>query len=220
MKYSAAAASTVCVLFLAAGALAADQATPEEGFVSLFDGKTFAGWQGDFDVFRIEDGAIVGGNVKEPIPRNEFLTSAKEYGNFELRLKFKLLGQRPNAGVQIRSRRAPKDSSHPNEMIGYQADMGNGWWGCLYDESRRRTVLAGPPPEDRNQGINQNDWNDYVIRCESRRIQLFINGRQTVDYTEPDEAIEQAGRIGLQIHGGLPSEAWYKEIRIRELPAK
>jgi hypothetical protein len=217
MKYLAGVASIVSVLLLAAGVLAAGQAKSEEGFVSLFDGKTFAGWQGNLDIFRIEDGAIVGGNLRKQIPRNEFLTAAKEYGNFELRLKFKLLGEGANAGVQIRSRRMAKDSPSPHEMVGYQADMGA---GCLYDESRRRKVLAGPPAEQRGQNIKQDDWNDYLIRCEGRRIQLFINGRQTVDYTEPDEAIEQAGLIGLQIHGGLPSEARYKEIRIRELPAK
>ena len=45
-----------------------------------------------------------------------------------------------------------------------------------------------------------------------------FNGLATVDYTEPDEKIGQTGIIGLQIHGGLPAEAWYKDIRIKELP--
>ena len=65
--------------------------------------------------------------------------------------------------------------------------------------------------------LKRDDWNDYTIRCQGRRIQLAINGQQTVDYTEPDEAIEQRGLIGLQIHGGKPSEAWYKDISIRKL---
>ena len=60
--------------------------------------------------------------------------------------------------------------------------------------------------------------NDYRILCEGRRIRLWINGVQTVDYTEEDESIEQKGLIGLQIHGGPPSEAWYKNVRIRVLP--
>jgi hypothetical protein len=102
-------------------------------------------------------------------------------------------------------------------MIGYQPDLGEGWWGCLYDESRRRKVLAGPPEEERNKIVKHDDWNEYVIRCQGPRIQLWINGHQTVDYTEPDPAIPQTGLIGLQIHGGPPSEAWYKEITIREL---
>ena len=95
-------------------------------------------------------------------------------------------------------------------MIGYQADLGDGWWGCLYDESRRNKVLAGPPDDQRAKLVKRDDWNEYRIRCQGRKIELWINGQQTVDYTEPDEKIEQVGLIGLQIHGGPPSEAWYK----------
>jgi len=198
---------------LAAHARGAEVADQETGFVPLFDGKTLDGWEGNLDVFRVEDGAIVGGSLTKPVPRNEFLTTKKEYADFELRLRFKLLGKGANAGVQIRSQRVPNH----HEMIGYQADLGDGWWGCLYDESRRRKVLAGPPNDQRGKIIKRDGWNEYVIRCRGRRIQLWINGTQTVDYTEPDEAIKQKGLIGLQIHGGPPSEARYKDIRIKVL---
>ena len=147
------------------------------------------------------------------MPRNEFLCTKRDYVDFELRLKFKVLAKGANAGVQIRSRRIPNH----HEMIGYQADLGDGWWGCLYDESRRAKVLAGPDEGKRKELIRPDDWNEYRIRCEGRRIQLWVNGVQTVDYTEPDESIEQQGLIGLQIHGGPPSEAWYKDIRVKPL---
>lgn len=191
----------------------AQDAQTEEGFVSLFDGKTLDGWEGNLEEFRVEDGAIVGGSLKRPVPRNEFLTAKREFRDFELRLKFKVLGDGANAGIQIRSRRVPNH----HEMIGYQADLGQNWWGCLYDESRRNKVLAGPPEDKRSQVVKSNEWNEYRIRCEGRRIQLWINGQRTVDYTESDEKLEQVGLIGLQIHGGPPSEAWYKDIRIKEL---
>ena len=74
--------------------------------------------------------------------------------------------------------------------------------------------------QEQGKIVRRDQWNDYTIRCQGWRIQLWINGVQTVDYTEPDESIEQTGVIGLQIHGGPPSEAWYKEIRIKELPEK
>jgi len=184
----------------------------DEGYRPLFDGESFSGWDGNREHFRIEERAIVAGSLLNKIPRNEFLTTKKEYGNFELRLKFKVLGKGANAGIQVRSQRVPNH----HEMIGYQADLGRGWWGCLYDESRRRKVLSGPPKENRATPVRLDGWNEYVIRCEGRRIQLWINGVQTVDYTEPDESIPQSGLIGLQIHGGPPSEAWYKDIRIKE----
>jgi hypothetical protein len=207
----------LCAVLLTGSLATAEKPADDEGLARLFDGKTLDGWQGNLDVFRIEDGAIVGGSLEKRVPRNEFLCTQREYADFELRLKFKLRGKGANAGVQIRSRRAPKDSPHPNEMIGYQADLGEGWWGCLYDESRRRKVLAGPPKEERSKVVEPDHWNDYVIRCQGRRIQLWINGHQTVDYTEPDFKIPQKGLIGLQIHGGPPTEAWYKDIRIKEL---
>jgi len=184
--------------------------------VSLFDGKTFTGWEGNLEVFRIEDGAIVGGGMKQRVKRNEFLCATKEYDDFELRVKFKLLGKEANAGVQIRSRRIPNH----NEMRGYQADLGQGCYGCLYDESRRNKMLATADKAKLEKVLKREDWNEYVIRCQGRRIQLWINGLQTVDYTEPDEKIEQKGLIGLQIHGGGASEAWYKDITIQELPRK
>ncbi len=187
----------------------------EAGFQSLFDGKTLNNWDGNRKFWSVKDGAITGQTTKEnPTKGNTFLIwRGGEVKDFELRLKFKLLGEGANAGVQIRSRRIPNH----HEVIGYQADMGDGWWGALYDESRRRVVLARPDQETLDKVLKRGDWNEYVIRCQGRRIQLSINGQQTVDYTEPDETIEQKGVIGLQIHGGPPSEAWYKDISLREL---
>src|SRR6266853_242649 len=184
--------------------------------VPLFDGKTFDGWEGDTaKTWRIEDGAIVGGTLAEKVPHNEFLATTKSFGNFELRLKFKLIGTEGfiNGGVQFRSQRI----ANHFEMIGYQADMGEGYYGSLYDESRRKKTLAAPDKELIEKTLKKDDWNDYRIRCEGRHIQLWINGVQTVDYTEPDEGIEQTGFIAVQIHGGGKAEAWYKDIVIEEL---
>lgn len=182
--------------------------------VALFDGKSFHNWEGDtVKSFRIQNGAIVGGTLQEKIPHNEFLCTEKSYSNFELQLKFKVVGA--NAGVQIRSRRI-RDHY---EVKGYQADLGDPeWWGCLYDESRRNKVLAKSNMAEVNKILRRDDWNEYRIRCEGKRIQLWINGYQTVDYVEQEEALEQSGIIGLQIHGGQPSEAWYRDITIEELP--
>lgn len=184
--------------------------------IPLFDGKTFRGWEGDTNKsFRIQDGAIVGGTMNAKIPRNEFLCSTRNYTNFVLRLKFKLLGKGANAGVQLRTKRIPNH----HEVSGYQADMGDpSWWGCLYDESRRNKVLAQSDKEAVDKVLKREDWNDYEIRAEGKRIRLKINGLQAIDYTEEDPKIEDYGVIAVQIHAGPPSEAWYKDITIVELP--
>ncbi len=188
--------------------------------LSLTDGKTFAGWEGDTEkTWRIEGGAFVGGSLQEKVPRNEFLRTKRSYTNFVLRVKFKLVGTAAggfiNGGVQLRSERA---KNPPNEMVGYQCDMGDGWWGALYDESRRNKVLVKPDPKSVEKALKKGDWNEYLIRCEGKRIRSSINGVEMIDYTEPDDAIPQFGLIGLQIHGGGPSEASYKDITIEELP--
>jgi hypothetical protein len=213
-KLRSAIAALVVLSFAPAG-LPAQEARDESAGkeVKLFDGKTLTGWEGPEKAFRVEEGAIVAGTLKAKIPRNEFLATKKDYGDFELRLKFKLLGAGANAGVQIRSERIPNH----HEMIGYQADMGDGWWGALYDESRRNKVLAAPKKEIIEKALKRDNWNDYRIRCEGKRIQLWINGQQTVDYSEPDDKIPQHGKIAVQIHAGPPSEAWYKDIVISEL---
>jgi hypothetical protein len=184
------------------------------GPVPLFDGKTFAGWEGNLEVFRIQDGAIVGGTLQTKIPRNEFLCTTKTYSDFELRLKVKLLGgEAANAGIQFRTRRIPNH----HEVIGYQADLGQHYWGALYDESRRNRVLAGPKPETLKGLVKSGDWNDYVIRAEGKRIQLWLNGVQTVDYVEEDPTADTSGVIAVQIHSGPPTEAWYKDITLVDL---
>ena len=187
---------------------------PAADAVSIFDGKSFQGWEGNLKIFRIEDNAIVGGSLTEKIARNEFLCTTTRYGDFELRLKVKLVGgDAANAGIQFRTSRIPNN----HEVAGYQADMGTGWWGALYDESRRNKVLTGPDQARMKTVVRTGEWNDYTIRAEGNRIQLWINGVQTVDYTEEDPKIESSGVICPQIHSGPPSEAWYKDITIRTL---
>jgi hypothetical protein len=189
-----------------------DQAGGTPKPVAIFDGRTLEGWEGDLKIFRIEEGAIVGGSLKEKIARNEFLCTRRSYGDFELRLKVKLLGgDAANGGVQFRTKRIPND----HEVSGYQADMGTGWWGALYDESRRKKVLTGPDQAKIKGVVKNGEWNDYVIRAEGKHIQLSINGVQTVDYIEEDRSVETTGVVCLQIYGGPPGEAWYKDITIR-----
>ena len=222
--------ATLC--FALASSTSLGQGQPKENnFIPLFNGKNLDGWSGNKKYFRAEDGAIIAGSLKEKIPNNEFLTHSREFGDFELQLKAKLVGKGGNAGIQIRSRRptkaeiASKDkATHlpAHEMYGYQVDMGKAWdsiwWGKLYDESRRRKVLAGPDDEEQLEKLVRfDDWNDYRIVAHGKRIQIWLNGTKTVDYVEKEDDIAGKGLIGLQIHSGPPSEASYKEIRIREI---
>lgn len=203
--------------WLHAQATLATEPICEPGFVSLFDGKSFEGWEGNLNFFRIEAGAIVAGNLREKIPNNEFLCTTATYSDFELRLEAKLIGQGDNAGVQFRSQRIPNH----HEVIGYQCDIGlmgqnRSIWGALYDESRRKKFLV-EPPADSLKLIKQGDWNELRIVASGLKIQIFANGQLMSDFVESQAGIENSGLIGLQIHSGPPAEAWYRNIRLRNL---
>jgi hypothetical protein len=196
--------------------LCALHAYPQSKPVSLFNEKSFAGWEGDtVNTWRIENNSIIGGSLKETIPHNEFLSTTKNYEDFELTLEFKLTGTGfVNAGVQFHSKRL---QNPPFEMEGYQADLGNGYWASLYDESRRNVTIVQPDSLLINKILNRDQWNNYKIQSKGRRIRIWLNGVQTVDYTEPDEKIIHAGLIALQIHGGGKAEASYRNINIIKL---
>jgi hypothetical protein len=197
-----------------AGRLVADEpAAP----IRLFDGRSFAGWNGDVEhVWRIEKEAIVAGDPHRPAARNEFLATDREFENFELRYEYRIDAvDKPNAGVQFRSRRIPDH----HEVIGYQADIGPGITGSLYDESRRRTFLATAPERLQSDALARasDGWNACVVRCEGPRIQIMINGIQTVDYTETDPNVPRRGMIALQIHGAMVGTIRYRNIVVAEL---
>lgn len=201
-------------IFLSAGVGRA--ADGDDGWIRLFDGKSLAGWEGNLEQFRVVDGAIVAGSLSKEIPRNEFLCTKETFGDFELRVEVTLEGEGDNAGIQFRSERIPNH----HEVKGYQCDMGSAFgrkiWGALYDESRRRRILAEPDQDELLAKLRNDAWNEFTIRCEGPRVRIWLNGLQTVDYTETEE-VARSGLIGLQIHGGKPAVARYRNLLLKRL---
>lgn len=205
-------------ILLIAGVMVGARAALSAGETPLFDGKTFDGWEGDTaKTWRIEDGALVAGDLNVKAPRNEFLATVKRYRNFVLRLEYKLEGTEGfvNSGVQVRSVRIDQPA---HEMRGYQADIGKGWTGSIYDESRRNKVIAKADPAVVEKAEKPGDWNRYEIRCEGPRITLSINGTLTVDYTETDATIPLDGHIAVQIHGDGKTIVRFRNLTIDQLP--
>ncbi len=191
----------------------------------LFDGVSFAGWEGDADptnvanpekTFRIEDGVIVGGFAQKGLSQNEFLCSTQTYRDFTLTLELKIVGDGANAGVQFRSARVPNSS----ETIGFQADAtaDGSYSGRLYDESRRNRFLADVDEKKIAEIWKPNDWNRYKIVCWGPKIKIYLNDVLTVEYVETDPSVPLEGLIGLQIHAGGPSRAYYRNIRLENYP--
>ncbi len=182
------------------------------GFKPMLHGDSLDGWDGDTMLWKIQDGKLVG--TSPGIKNNEFLVAPGTYKDFILKFSFRLKDGKGNSGVQFRSVRVPGST----EMNGYQADIGENYWGCLYDESRRNRVLA-QTSERASKTVNEDGWNHYVIRVMGDHILLMLNGVLSVDYREEDSRIADSGRIGFQIHAGGPMQIEFKDIYLQELPS-
>ena len=180
------------------------------GFVPLFNGKDLTGWEGDTTLWSARDGRLVGHSPG--IKQNNFLATESSHGDFILKLTFRMRNGEGNSGVQFRSVRVPG-----HEMSGFQADLGQGYWGCLYDESRRNRILVKASDKSL-ETLRKNDWNEYAVRAMGDEIRLSLNGVTTVSYTEKDKEIARSGKIALQIHAGGPMEVQYKDMLIQPLP--
>jgi len=183
----------------------------EEGFSTLFDGKTLDGWHGDMSLWKVQDGVIVGSSEGATLTHNTFLSTKKSYKNFVLKIEFKLRNH--NSGVQVRSQQR-------NDFVvaGYQADIADKrYMGILYEE-RGRGILADVDPEQVAKHLKPDGWNEYVITCDGPRLKFELNGFTTVDYTETSDVGAKEGIIALQLHQGPPMQVSFRNIRIKELP--
>lgn len=202
--------------FLLAATLMVVPANAQES-ISLFDGKTLSGWNTEEpEIWRVEDGMLTGGELDQMIEENTFLVTDGIYQNFDLTLKVKLLGTEGfvNSGFQIRS--MPVEGN--GEMSGYQVDAGDGWWGKLYDESRRNMVIAESADMAAvDKAVIRGQWNEYRILAQGRRIRSWINGVAALDYTEQDISIPQNGHIAIQAHSEGKTKVHIKDISIKVL---
>jgi predicted dehydrogenase len=186
-------------------------ASSKTGWRPLFNGRDLSEWIVDTaQAWTVRDGMIIGrhGGLKY----NDFLRTRQDFADFELKLQFRLKDGEGNSGIQFRSEPVP--NSH--EVMGYQADIGQQYWGCLYDESRRKKVLAGPP-EGALANLDKTGWNEYVIRAQGNFISLHLNSIRTVHYIEGEPNIRRSGFIALQVHSGPGIEVAFRDLMIREV---
>ena len=198
-------AGLTLALALGVAARAADDA----GFKPLFNGKDLAGWvtPDDKELFRVEDGQIVGRSKEGQLKKNEFLATDKPYGDFILKAKVKYING--NSGIQFRSKR-----SDDGAVSGPQADIADGWWGLLYEE-RGRGILERYPEDKANALVKKGDWNEFVITAKGDHATIDFNGTRILDRTDPK--FDKSGIIALQLHAGPPMEVRFKDIAIKVL---
>ncbi|EEF61720.1 PVC-type heme-binding CxxCH protein [Pedosphaera parvula] len=172
----------------------------------FFNKKDLSGWDGDMQLWRVENGEIVG-HTDTGLKHNTFLKSTVAVDNFRLVLKMKLTPNKENSGIQFRSERFGD-----YEMKGMQADAGAGWWGKLYEENGR-AILCDTKGD---QFVNQDDWNTYEILAVDGKIKTAINGHLCVDVD--DNKVARHGIFGLQMHAGGPLEVRFKDLQLELNP--
>ena len=98
-------------------------------------------------------------------------------------------------------------------MKGYQADVGAGWWGKLYEENGRALLWDKSGEEH----VKPGDWNTYEIEAVGGHIRTWINGQLCVDLDDPGGA--PRGIIALQLHSGGATEVRFKDLKLEAQPA-
>jgi len=176
------------------------------GFTSLFNGKDLSGWKGDPKYWSVKDECIFA-NSTDGLSRNLFLWTEKEYSNFVMSSEIRLLGF--NSGIQYRSILNDDES-----MAGYQADIGDGCWGSLYEE-RLRGVVVPYKPQLVEPILKKEDWNEFQIVAVDDYAILILNGVVTAEFYDPNGA--KKGLFGLQLHGGPPQKIFFRNLCIKEL---
>jgi hypothetical protein len=216
-----------------------------EGMEQLFNGTDLAGWDGDPRLWSVRDGVIHGETTPENAAKgNTFLVwQGGDVGDFELRLSFRCNATN-NSGIQYRSKRIT-DEKAPNKWVvrGYQHEIRNEHKfpnvpGFIYDEGggaggRQRICQVGEQATWKPEGkevaaalIDQeeftklmkiDDWNDVVIIAQGNHVRHYLNGRLILDFTDEHPSALAQGVLALQLHGGKPMWAEYKDIRYKRL---
>jgi hypothetical protein len=201
--------SSLCLLAAAPQDKPALPAPDADGWITLFNGKDLTGWEGDTNIWRVKDGYIQG--MIDKIGYNTFLVYAHPFSDFILEAKF-ILPKSGNSGIQYRS-----TVMDPKKWVvgGYQADIGAGWFGALYEE-RGRGVLIKADPEVAKL-VKADDWNQYVIEAQGSKLKHTVNGKVSCEIDDKHEKAKAEGIIALQYHAPGAFEIKFKDIRIKPL---
>lgn len=187
--------------------------TDEEGWISLFDGKSLEGWvrMNGFHQYTVEDGAIIGRTM--PNSPNSFLCSTQEFDDFELEAEV-FVDDITNQGIQFRSSARPvTERDHPAWRAGrvwgpqleIRRKMGEKaiTTGLLYGEATKFKWLSSK--EKRENGHDHyvsEGWNKLRIVAKGPRMQTYVNGHLIEDLTHEElYKTHPKGFIALQIHG-------------------
>lgn len=204
----------------------------QDGFVPLFNGKDLTGWDGNPELWKVENSEIVGTTTgPEQLKYNQFLIwRGGVLKNFELRVKVKQKGN--NTGIQYRSREFPEAGKW--SVGGYQCDIhsaapnnamvyGEKWGGILVQNGQSVVI----DPEDKKWLVGERDpvsvdiaeWHEYTVIAQGNHVVHKIDGQMTIDLLDfgaKTQLLE--GLLTFQLHRGPAMVVQIKDVMLKELP--
>ena len=208
-------------------------------FESIFDGKTLDDWEGRSDLWKVEDGAIVGSKVGKEIEANTFLIyTGSKVRNFHLKVKLRMTGEN-NSGNHVSRSNQPKACPMvcPDRKWTFIPNLNTP--ACIIVKKTGRGIIAQRgqkvtvPAELNDKGkttpkvtgklpmepvFNLSEWNEYEIIALNKRSIHIINGVVTVDVTDHDETTKLTGAIsGFQLHRGPDMTIYVKDVQLSHL---
>ena len=209
-------------------------------FEDLFNGDDLSGWEGSPELWKVEEGMIVGSTAGMEIRNNTFLIyKGGDVQDFHLKAKLRMTGKN-NSGIMYRAQpveglehvlSGPQMDIHPRPE--YQ--------GMYYSESTGRGIVAQRgqkvlvPEELNNEGktkpevigqlgiephFDPGEWNVYEIIAVGQRSIHKINGIITVDVEDRDPTTVLKGAIGFQLHRGPEMTIYVKDVELKHLRGK
>ncbi|MGC6466938.1 MAG: 3-keto-disaccharide hydrolase [Akkermansiaceae bacterium] len=208
------------ILLAASGLLLA-----EDGFVSIFDGKTLQGWREDpkreASAWEVKDG-VIRGEGKENQLAYLIYAGDEKLGDFEFKFSYRMV-TKGNSGVEVRGR---TDKTGKRRFEGYHADIGHigigdgilGAWDFHFGKGTRKEF---PCPrgvslviDEKGEGksspiegatavreIRERDWNDCRIVAKGNHLQFWINGKLASEFRDGFKGRQlTSGFLGLQLH--------------------
>jgi putative heme-binding domain-containing protein len=204
----------------------------DAGFKPLFNGKDLTGWDGNPELWKVENGEIVGTTTgPEQLAYNQFLIwRGGVVKNFELKAKIKQVGN--NTGIQYRSKELPENGKwsvggyqcdiHPaapnNAMVYEEKGRGiicqNGQ-GVVIDPEAKRWLASEREPVK----VDIGEWHEYTVIAQGNHLIHKIDGQVTIDLLDFELAKRSLeGLVAFQIHRGPAMKVQIKDVMLKELP--
>lgn len=190
-----------------AGISNASSNKPADGWVSLFDGKTFNGWKASEHpgTFSIADGAIqVFGDRAHLFYEGD--VNNHNFKNFEFKVKV-MTTPGSNSGIFIHT--AYQEEGWPSQGYEIQVNQTHTDW--------RKTGSVYAVADVKETFVKDNEWYTEHVIVQGKKITVKINDKVINEYTAPDDSRLKGGTIALQGHDPK-SKVFYKDVMIKVLP--